>query len=141
MVWLCMVTFGGVGGLATGQLATVHHWPVLLAVLAGGIVALPMGIIIGILTIRLGNLYVALVTLTFGLLMENLVFNRQTFLNNGLGETSTRRPSPPVPASSPTSVSSCSPSFRCSSSTCADRPPAWPSARCDGANRHPRPSA
>jgi branched-chain amino acid transport system permease protein len=97
MVWLCMVTFGGVGGLAAGQLSAVHHWPILLSVLAGGIVALPMGIIIGILTIRLGNLYVALVTLTFGLLMENLVFNLQTFLNNGLGETI----NPPSFASSP----------------------------------------
>lgn len=87
MVWLCMVTFGGVGGLTCGQLAAVHHWPVLLAVLMGGVVALPFGIIIGVLTIRLGNLYVALVTLTFGILMENLVFNLNTFLNNGLGET------------------------------------------------------
>jgi branched-chain amino acid transport system permease protein len=85
MVWLCMVTFAGVGGLATGQLATNHHWPVLLAVLAGGIIAMPMGVIIGILTIRLGDLYVALVTLTFGLLMENLVFSRSTFLNAGIG--------------------------------------------------------
>ncbi len=85
MVWLCMVTFAGVGGLATGQLATNHHWPILLAVLAGGIIAMPMGVIIGILTIRLGDLYVALVTLTFGLLMENLVFSRSTFLNSGIG--------------------------------------------------------
>jgi branched-chain amino acid transport system permease protein len=54
-------------------------------VLAGGIVALPMGIIIGLLTIRLGDLYVALVTLTFGLLMESLVFSRNFFLNNGVG--------------------------------------------------------
>jgi branched-chain amino acid transport system permease protein len=85
MVWLCMVTFAGVGGLATAQLATNHHWPILAAVLAGGIIAAPMGVIIGILTIRLGDLYVALVTLTFGLLMENLVFSRSTFLKFGTG--------------------------------------------------------
>jgi branched-chain amino acid transport system permease protein len=85
MVWLCMVTFAGVGGLATGQLATNHHWPILAAVVAGGIIALPMGVIIGMLTIRLGDLYVALVTLTFGLLMENLVFSRSTFVNSGAG--------------------------------------------------------
>jgi branched-chain amino acid transport system permease protein len=80
-----MVTFAGVGGLATAQLATNHHWPILAAVLAGGIIAAPMGVIIGILTIRLGDLYVALVTLTFGLLMENLVFSRSTFLKFGTG--------------------------------------------------------
>lgn len=90
MVWLCMVTFAGVGGLATGQLATSHHWPVLAAAVAGGIIAAPMGVIIGLLTIRLGDLYVALVTLTFGLLMENLVFSRGDFLNSGIGVTLSR---------------------------------------------------
>ena len=42
---------------------------------------------IGLLTIRLGDLYVALVTLTFGLLMDNLVFSRNIFLQQGLGVT------------------------------------------------------
>jgi branched-chain amino acid transport system permease protein len=46
-----------------------------------------MGIIIGVLTIRLGELYVALVTLTFGLLMAQLVFDQPQFLNQGLGQT------------------------------------------------------
>lgn len=85
MVWLCTATFGGIGALTAAQLATNHGWPVLLAVLAGGVVAAPFGVVIGLLTIRLGDLYVALVTLTFGLLMETLVFTRNTFLNNGLG--------------------------------------------------------
>ena len=60
--------------LTASQLATNHGWPILAAIVVGGLVALPMGLIIGFLTIRLGDLYVALVTLTFGLLMENLVF-------------------------------------------------------------------
>jgi len=87
MVWLCMITFAGVGGLAAGQLATVHGWPVLAAAVMGGVIALPMGIIIGFLTIRLGEIYVALVTLTFGLLMEDLVFHLSQFMNSGLGVT------------------------------------------------------
>jgi branched-chain amino acid transport system permease protein len=90
MVWLCMITFAGVGGLVAAQLATLHGWPVLAAVVAGGIVALPMGAIIGFLTIRLGDLYVALVTLTFGILMENLVFSLGTFANEGLGQNLNR---------------------------------------------------
>lgn len=85
MVWLCIATFGGVGGITAAQLASNHGWPVLAAVVAGGIVALPMGVLIGLLTIRLGDLYVALVTLTFGLLMENLVFSQSFFLNDGIG--------------------------------------------------------
>jgi branched-chain amino acid transport system permease protein len=84
MVWLCMITFAGIGALTTGQLAE-HGWPILAAVAVGGVVALPAGIVIGLLTIRLGDLYVALVTLTFGILMEQLVFSSNRFVNNGIG--------------------------------------------------------
>ena len=49
-----------------------------------------MGIVVGLLSIRLGDLYVALVTLTFGLLMENLVFTLPSFVNQGLGLTLNR---------------------------------------------------
>ncbi|HVC69363.1 MAG TPA: ABC transporter permease [Acidimicrobiales bacterium] len=85
MLWLCQITFAGVGALTTTQLANNHGWPVLAAVAAGGFVALVMGIVVGFLSIRLGDLYVALVTLTFGLLMENLVFTLPNFVNQGLG--------------------------------------------------------
>ena len=37
MLWLCQITFAGVGALATGQLATEHGWPVLAAVIGGGV--------------------------------------------------------------------------------------------------------
>ncbi len=87
MLWLCQITFAGVGALTTWQLAANHGWPVLLAVLAGGVIAMLMGVVVGLLSIRLGDLYVALVTLTFGLLMENLVFTLPTFVNQGLGIT------------------------------------------------------
>jgi branched-chain amino acid transport system permease protein len=85
VLWLCQITFAGVGALTTAQLANHHGWPVLAAVVVGGLVALIMGIVIGLLSIRLGDLYVALVTLTFGLLMENLVFTLPSFVNQGLG--------------------------------------------------------
>jgi branched-chain amino acid transport system permease protein len=85
MLWLCQITFAGVGALATGQLATEHGWPVLAAVIGGGVIAAAIGLVIGLLTIRLGNLYVALVTLTFGLLMERLVFNLKDFSQFGAG--------------------------------------------------------
>ncbi len=92
MLWLCQITFAGVGALTTTQLANNHGWPVLAAVVAGGVVALIMGMIVGVLSIRLGDLYVALVTLAFGLLMENLVFTLPSFVNQGLG-LSLNRPS------------------------------------------------
>jgi branched-chain amino acid transport system permease protein len=90
MLWLCQITFAGVGALTTAQLANNHGWPVLAAALVGGLVAGAMGAIVGFLSIRLGDLYVALVTLTFGLLMENLVFTLPSFVNQGLGLTLNR---------------------------------------------------
>ncbi len=90
MLWLCQITFAGVGALTTAQLATNHGWPVLAAVVVGGLVAMVMGAVIGLLSIRLGDLYVALVTLAFGLLIENLVFTLPSFINQGLGLTLNR---------------------------------------------------
>jgi branched-chain amino acid transport system permease protein len=90
MLWLSQIIFAGAGALATGQFAAVYHVPVLLAVVIGGVIAAAAGAIIGLLTIRLGDLYVALVTLTFGLLVETLVFTRNRFLQGGLGVTVNR---------------------------------------------------
>ena len=85
MIWLCQATFAGCGAIATAQLATNHGMNPLLAVFTGGLIATPIGVIIGLLTIRLGNLYVALVTLTFGLLAETLIFTRNIFYQDGVG--------------------------------------------------------
>ena len=71
MIWLCQATVGrGRGASPWRILAVDHGWPVLVAVLIGGLVALPFGLMLGLLTIRMGDLYVALVTLTFGLLVR-----------------------------------------------------------------------
>jgi branched-chain amino acid transport system permease protein len=90
MIWLCQAMFAGCGAIATAQLATNHGFNPLLAVLIGGLVTTPIGVIIGLLTIRLGNLYTALVTLTFGLLVETLVFTLNTFYQDGVGVTVSR---------------------------------------------------
>ena len=72
-----------VGG---GAVVILWHLPVLFAVFLGGLIAAAAGAVIGMLTIRLGDLYVGLVTLTFGLLVEDpLVFTRNRFSEGGLG--------------------------------------------------------
>jgi len=85
MLWLSQITFAGVGALVSAQLATRHGWPVLLAVLVAALVAAAMGTFLGLVTLRLGDVYVALVTITAGLLMEGLVFTRSVFLQQGVG--------------------------------------------------------
>ncbi len=87
MIWLCQTTFAGLGAVLAAELATDAGWSPLLAVLAAAILVTPVGVLIGVLTIRLGNLYVALVTLTFGLLVQNLVFMRDHIYNSGQGVT------------------------------------------------------
>jgi branched-chain amino acid transport system permease protein len=85
MIWLCQVSFAGIGAITAAEVATNLHWPVLLSLAAGGLITVPIGLAIGLLTIRLGDLYVALVTVTFALLMDNLVFPLQAFSQYGQG--------------------------------------------------------
>jgi branched-chain amino acid transport system permease protein len=85
MIWLCQAGFAGVGAIGAAQLATNHGWNPLAACLVAALIAVPIGIAIGLLTIRLGNLYVALATLSFGLLAETLVFTRNIFYQDGIG--------------------------------------------------------
>jgi branched-chain amino acid transport system permease protein len=90
MIWLCQASFAAVGAVGTAQLATNHGVNPLAAVLISALIAAPIGLIIGLLTIRLGNLYVALATLTFGLLADTLIFTRNIFYQEGLGVSLTR---------------------------------------------------
>jgi branched-chain amino acid transport system permease protein len=85
MLWLSQIIFAGGGALGAAQFVRLWHVPVLLAVLLAAIVVAAIGALIGSLTIRLGDLYVGLVTLTFGLLAETLIFTRNVFLQGGLG--------------------------------------------------------
>ena len=92
MISLCQVTFAGVGGVITAQLATSHGWPVLAAILAGALIATVVGLAIGFISTLLGDLYFALVTLTFGVLVDNLIFTLNVFSNDGDGVTVSRPP-------------------------------------------------
>jgi len=90
MIWLCQISFAGIGAFTTAVLATNDHWQLIPAMIVGGLVCGVIGALVGLLTIRLGNIYVALATLTFGLLVENLVFNLNYLNNFGAGVDITR---------------------------------------------------
>jgi branched-chain amino acid transport system permease protein len=101
IVWLCQITFAGIGAVVTAELATRNGWPVLAGVVVGGLACAVIGAIIGFATIRLGDLYVALVTLAFGLLVDNLIFQLSSINNFGAGIAV----SPPSFASTNTTLS------------------------------------
>jgi branched-chain amino acid transport system permease protein len=86
MISLSQVSFAGIGAVATAQLAGEHGWPLLPAVLVGGLLAMPFGALLALLALRVGNLFLALATLAFALLMDNIVFPREQFsnFNNGV---------------------------------------------------------
>jgi branched-chain amino acid transport system permease protein len=92
VISLCQITFAGVGALGAAHLASVNHWPIGLAIVASAVIAGLIGTVIGLLTLRMAELYTALATLAFGLLMYELVFDLGTFTNSGLGN-SLNRPS------------------------------------------------
>jgi branched-chain amino acid transport system permease protein len=85
MVSLCQITFAGVGGVVTAQLATEAGWSVLAAVVVAGLCAVPFGLLVALPALRLGDLYLALATLAFGLLMDNLFFAQERFDHFGSG--------------------------------------------------------
>jgi branched-chain amino acid transport system permease protein len=79
MIWLCEAAFAGLGAVFTAKLATDGHVPVMLALLAAALLVAPIGLVLGLLTTRLGDLYVVLATLAFGVLVDNMVFVLPTF--------------------------------------------------------------
>ncbi|MGY1772437.1 ABC transporter permease subunit [Blastococcus sp. SYSU D00813] len=90
MVWLSQITFAGGGAVLAAELVRNWGWDPLVAVLVGAAFIVPVGVVLGLLTIRLGNLYVALVTLTFGSLIQTLVFGRDPYYNFGSGQAMPR---------------------------------------------------
>jgi branched-chain amino acid transport system permease protein len=81
MISLCQVTFAGIGGAVTAQLATNHGWPVLLAVLVAALVVVPVGLLAALPSLRLGDLYLALATLAFAELVQNMYFQLKSVNN------------------------------------------------------------
>ncbi len=78
-VSLCQYAFAAVGAAAMAHFTTSFGFPWFLSVFLAGLVAIPVGAIIAIPAIRLTGVFLALATLGFGILMENL-FYTQTWM-------------------------------------------------------------
>ncbi|HET9091283.1 MAG TPA: ABC transporter permease [Acidimicrobiales bacterium] len=71
---LCQATFAGAGAFAVGQLAAHFGTPVLLGLVVGGVLAAGLGALIAWPSLRLGGLSVGLLTLSFALVADNVLF-------------------------------------------------------------------
>lgn len=70
---LCQMAFAAVGA-TTFYHAQNAGWPWLFALLAGALVALPVGALVSIPSFRLSGTYLAVATFGFGLLFQNLIY-------------------------------------------------------------------
>jgi ABC-type branched-subunit amino acid transport system permease subunit len=89
---LCQATFAGIGGFMAGQLANHVGLPVVAGMVAGGVLAALLGVLVAIPTLRLAGLPLALATLAFALLADNILFPN-TWIGNGAGGVTVPRPS------------------------------------------------
>jgi ABC-type branched-subunit amino acid transport system ATPase component/branched-subunit amino acid ABC-type transport system permease component len=75
-VSLAQVSFMAIGVVAFSHLAADHHWPWLLALLAAGVIAAPIGALLAIPAIRFPGLYLALATLGFGIMLQQMFYSQ-----------------------------------------------------------------
>jgi ABC-type branched-subunit amino acid transport system permease subunit len=71
---LCQATFAGVGAFTAGQLANHFSVSILLGIILAGIASAAVGVVVALPALRLGGLALALATLAFGLLADNIGF-------------------------------------------------------------------
>lgn len=71
---LCQAAFVGAGAYGAAQLANHFNVPILVGLVAGGVVALAVGILISLPTLGLRGIYLTLATLAFTLMVDQIVF-------------------------------------------------------------------
>ena len=76
MVSLCQMSLVGIGGWTVGWLTLNSGLPVEVALLLGGIVAVPVGVVVGLPALRLRGVDLAVATVGFALAIQVVVFNR-----------------------------------------------------------------
>jgi branched-chain amino acid transport system permease protein len=98
---LAQFSFVGIGAFSAAHLAGsngVHFFP---AALLGAAIAVPAGVVVGLPSLRLSGLYLALATMAFALLMDNLVFDRTSITGGYTGMVVPRPAIGPFHFSSP----------------------------------------
>jgi len=88
---LAQMVFAGMGAYGTARLSTHHHWSLGMSLIAGTMIASLGGLVASLPALRLRGLPLALLTLCFALLADNLIFPA-TFVGNGSSSIGVRRP-------------------------------------------------
>jgi branched-chain amino acid transport system permease protein len=87
---LAQFSFVGVGAFAAGHVGGQHGGGFVLAALLAAAIAVPLGIIVGLPSLRVSGLFLALATMAFALLLDNLVFVKRSISGGYTGMTISR---------------------------------------------------
>ncbi len=89
---LCHLAFAAVGAAAFGHFSSGLGLPWLVAVVLAMLIAIPIGAVVAIPAIRLSGVFLALATLGFGIMLEELFYTRKIMFGPTSLGISTPRP-------------------------------------------------
>ena len=84
---LCQVAFTGIGAYATVRVANHLSIGFPWSILAGALIAVPVGVLVGLPALRVRGVNLAVVTLGAGIGFERMVFNNPSFTGGKNGAT------------------------------------------------------
>ena len=84
--------FVGVGAYTTAILMTEFGWNFFPSIISGALMAAPVGVLIGLPTLRLRGSYLAIVTIGFGEIMRTIFLNWSSVTGGALGIKGIPRP-------------------------------------------------
>jgi branched-chain amino acid transport system permease protein len=91
LISLMPYSFAGIGAMTTGVAMASWGWPFWLSALLAAVATVPVAVLVGISSVRLKGLYLAIATLTFSNALGETVFKWDAFTGGASG-WSTARP-------------------------------------------------
>lgn len=82
---LCHAALFGVGAYATALLTSKAGWPYLVSLPAGALLTTAIGAAVAVPALRLKNLYLAIATLGFGVVLQKTIFEWRSLTGGGGG--------------------------------------------------------
>jgi sulfate-transporting ATPase len=84
---LAQYALAGVGALIAGRLVAADHWPFAASIVVGVIATAAAGIVFALPALRTRGVNLAVVTLSLGLAVQDVVFNSNTYTGGANGTT------------------------------------------------------
>jgi ABC-type branched-subunit amino acid transport system ATPase component/branched-subunit amino acid ABC-type transport system permease component len=91
-VSLCQYGFAAIGAVTVAHLTTGFHVPWLLALLLSGLIVVPFGVLLAVPATRLPGVFLALITLAFGVLLEQVGYNYRFMFGAATGSVLATQP-------------------------------------------------